>query len=353
MIHDRYIGRNIAASSLLALIVLTAIFSFFSLVDQFDDTGRGNYGVFQAIEYVLLTIPRLTYELFPIATAIGCMAGFGILANNNELMIFRISGLSKMQLAYSLIKTGLIFIIISILIGEVIAPITEQAAQQKRSVALTEQITMKSKHGFWSRDGDSYINIRKILPNEKLEEIHIYEFDKNRQLRVTIHAESAKYDNGKWLLHNILKTEISRDEIINHSYENAEWEALLNPEVINLVTIKPRYLSLYSLVNYIKHLKLNNQDNRIYMQALWLKLLNPLMILIMMLLAICVVKCDAKPIGLGQRVFMGVLLGITFHLANQVTRHLGIVYNIPIFISVAFPSILVFLYINYSLRRDY
>jgi len=36
-----------------------------------------------------------------------------------------------------------------------------------------------------------------------------------------------------------------------------------------------------------------------------------------------------------------------------VTRHLGIVYNIPIFISVAFPSILVFLYINYSLSRDY
>ena len=73
----------------------------------------------------------------------------------------------------------------------------------------------------------------------------------------------------------------------------------------------------------------------------------------MMLLAICVVKCDAKPVGLGQRVFFGVLFGITFHLANQMARHLGIVYNFPIFISVAFPSILVFLYINYSLSRDY
>ena len=250
MIHDRYIGRNIIASSLVALITLITIFSFFSLVDQLDDAGHGNYGVFQAIEYVLLTIPRLSYELFPIATVIGCMAGLGILANNNELVIFRTSGLSKSQLAYSLIKTGLIFILISILIGEIVAPISEQAAQQKRSVALTEQITMKSKYGFWSRDGDSYINIRKILPNERLEEIHIYEFDKNRQLRTTIHAESAKYNNGKWLLHNILKTEISKDRIIKHSYEDAEWEALLNPEVINLVTIKPRYLSVYGLINY-------------------------------------------------------------------------------------------------------
>ena len=87
MIHDRYIGRNIIASSLVALITLITIFSFFSLVDQLDDAGHGNYGVFQAIEYVLLTIPRLSYELFPIATVIGCMAGLGILANNNELVI--------------------------------------------------------------------------------------------------------------------------------------------------------------------------------------------------------------------------------------------------------------------------
>ena len=353
MIHDRYIGRSVITASLLALVILIAVFSFFSLVDQLDDTGHANYGVFQAIEYVLLTIPRLSYELFPIATVIGCMAALGILANNNELLIFRTSGLSKMQLAYSLIKTSIVFILISILIGEFVAPISEQAAQKKRSIALTEQITMQSKHGFWSRDGDSYINIRKILPNERLEEIHIYEFDKNRQLRTTIHAESAKYNNGKWLLHNILKTEISKDRIIKHSYEDAEWEALLNPEVINLVTIKPRYLSLYGLINYIKHLELNNQDSRIYRQALWQKAVNPLMILIMMLLAVCVVKCDAKPVGLGQRVFIGVLIGITFHLANQVTRHLGIVYNIPIFISVTLPTILVLLYINYSLHKEY
>ena len=353
MIYVRYIGKNIIASSLLALVILTFIFSFFSLVDQLDATGRGNYGVFQAIEYVLLTIPRLSYELFPIATVIGCMAGLGMIANNNELVILRTSGLSKIQLSFSLIKIGLIFIFVSILIGEFIAPISEQAAQQKRSVALTEQIAMKTKHGFWSRDGDSYINIRKILPNENLEDIRIYEFDKNRQLRGTIYAESADFNDGKWLLHNILRTEISKNKIKEYEYKNAEWDALLNPEVIGLVTIKPRYLSLYGLINYINHLKLNNQDSRLYDQALWQKALNPIMILIMMVLAVCVVKCNASSVGLGQRVFIGVLLGITFHLANQISRHLGIVYDIPIFISVSLPSFLVLLYIAYNLRSEH
>jgi len=65
MILDRYIGKSLLVTSLLALFALVAVFSFFSLVDQLDDTGRGNYGVIQAIQYVLLTIPRLSYESFP------------------------------------------------------------------------------------------------------------------------------------------------------------------------------------------------------------------------------------------------------------------------------------------------
>ena len=100
MILDRYIGKSILLTSLVALFSLVAIFSFFSLVDQLDDTGVGNYGVIEAIQYVLLTVPRLCYELFPIATVIGSMAALGMLANNSELAVIRTSGVSRLQLAY-------------------------------------------------------------------------------------------------------------------------------------------------------------------------------------------------------------------------------------------------------------
>ncbi|MCZ6805175.1 MAG: LPS export ABC transporter permease LptG [Proteobacteria bacterium] len=353
MILDRYIGKSVLVTSLLALFALVAVFSFFTLVDQLDDTGRGNYGVTQAIQYVLLTIPRLIYELFPIATVIGSMAAIGMLANSSELAVIRTSGVSRMQLAYSLMKTGLIFIVFSMLIGEVIAPISEQAAQQKRSVALTKQISLRTKHGFWSRDGDNYINIRRILPGDRVEGIYIYEFDKNHHLRSSIHAKHAEYDQDRWILHNIIKTEISEEKITTNKYKTAEWEALLNPEVINLVTIKPRYLSVYGLIRYIGYLRANNQNSKLYVQAFWSKLINPFIIIAMMLLAICVVKCEARPVGLGQRVFTGALLGIIFHLVNQVTGHLGIVYGIPAFISVSFPTILVLSYIYYFLNKNY
>jgi lipopolysaccharide export system permease protein len=353
MILDRYIGKSILGISLLALFLLVAIFSFFSLVDQLDDTGQGNYGVIEAIQYVLLTIPRLSYELFPIATVIGSMAALGMLANTSELAVIRTSGVSQMRLAYSLVKVGLIFVVISILIGEVIAPISEHAAQQKRSVALTKQIALKTKHGFWSRDGDNYINIRKILPGDRVEEIYIYEFDEDHKLRSSIRAKNAEYDKDRWILHDILKTEISEQQVTTNHYEMAEWEALLNPEVIDMITIRPRYLSMVGLMNYIKYLKGNNQSSKLYVQAFWSKIISPFSIIAMVLLAVCVVKCEARPVGLGQRVFIGALLGVSFHLINQVTGHLGIVYSVPAFISVTLPTILIFSYIFYTLNRRY
>ena len=352
MILDRYIGRYLISSSLLALFTLVAIFSFFTLVDQLDDTGVGNYNVIDAIQYVLLTIPRLSYELFPIATVVGSMTTLGMLANSSELAVIRTSGISQSQLAISLMKTGVLFIITSIIIGEFIAPISEQTAQQKRSIALTEQISLKTKHGFWSRDGNNYINIRKILPGDRVENIYIYEFDETNQLTATIHAKSGEYKDNKWILHDILHTDISEQQIVNHRYQNAEWDAILNPGVIDLVTIKPRYLSLYGLISYIDYLNTNNQSSKLYVQALWSKIVSPFAIIAMILLAICIVKCEGRSIGLGQRVFIGALIGIIFHLINQVTAHVGIVYGMPAFLSVSLPTTLVLIYVYYKLKQN-
>ncbi len=352
MILDRYIGRFLLVNVLLALFVLVAIFSFFSLVDQLDDTGVGHYGVAQAIQYVLLTIPRLSNELFPIAAVIGSIAALGLLANSNELLVIRTTGLSQMQLAYSLLKSGLILVLFNLLIGELIAPTSEQLAQQKRSIAMTEQISLKTKNGFWVRDGHDYINIRKVLSDDRIEEIYIYEFDHNHHLKTSLQAAYGEYRHDRWILYDIVKTRVSEERVTIENIETIEWEALLNPDLLDLVTIKPSYLSVYGLVRYIDYLKQNNQSSRLYVQALWSKLVNPLTVIAMILLSICVVKCDTRSMSLGKRVFIGALIGILFHLLNQISGHLGIVYELPAFVSVGLPTILVLTYIFYVLKQN-
>ena len=352
MIIDRYIGRSLIANCLMALFVLVAIFSFFTLVDQLGDTGVGDYGVIEAIQYVFLTMPRISLELLPIAAVIAGMITLGMLANSSELAVIRTSGISKTQLALSLVKTGLIIVVLGFLVSEFVAPRSEKTAQELHSVAKTSKISMQTRHGFWSRDGNSFINIKTVLPGDRLEDITIYEFDDNKVLRATIKARDAEYTGVNWILNEISKINVSESGINGEYYEKAEWNVSLNPEVIEMVTVRPQHLSLYGLVHYIRYLRTNNQSVAMYEQAFWSKLVSPFSILGMILLALCIVKSEGRSVSIGQRVFIGALIGILFHLLNQVSSHLGIVYGINAFVSVSLPTFLILAYVIYGIRKQ-
>lgn len=351
IILDRYIARTLIKLTLLALFSLVLLFSFFALVDQLDATGRGNYGVWQALTYVLLTVPRLSFELFPIAAVIGSMATLGMFAKNSELAVLRTSGVSQLRFAWALCKGTAVLISISLFIGEIVSPYTEETAQQLRSVALSGQITLKTQYGFWSRDGRSFINIRKILPGDRVEGIYIYEFDDDDKLRTSTFARRAEYKDEHWVLEDIKQTEITDHGVNVKKMNLAIWEALLNPDIINLIIIKPRFLSFMDLYDYIHYLKVNGQSSAIYEQALWSKIINPLAMLVMVLIAIPMVRSYSRMTAIGQRVSWGCLVGIIFHIINQIAGHLGIVYNLNPALSVTFPTLFMLCVIGWLLRR--
>jgi lipopolysaccharide export system permease protein len=350
-ILDRYIALTLIKITLLVLFSLVLIFSFLALVDQLDATSRGNYGVLQALFFVLLTVPRLSFELFPIAAVVGSMATLGMLAKNSELAVLRTSGVSQLRFAWSLCKGTAVLVFFSLFIGEIVSPYTEETAQQMRSVALSGQITLKSKHGFWSRDGQSFINIRKILPGDRVEGIYIYEFDDDDKLRTSTFASRAEYNGEHWMLEDIRQTEITDEGVSVNQMNHATWESLLSPDVINLIIIKPQFLSFIGLYDYISYLKINGQSSVIYEQAIWSKIINPLTILVMVLIAIPMVKTYSRMTGIGQRVSVGCLVGIVFHIISQIAGHMGIVYNLNPALSVTFPSLFMLGLIIWLLRK--
>jgi lipopolysaccharide export system permease protein len=335
----RYFARMLFWTTLLALAVLVALFAFFSLIDQLEDTGRGSYGVFQAVTYVLLTTPRLASELFPIAAMIGAMASLGMLAQNSELAIIRTAGVSNAQLAVLLAQAAALLVVLAVINSELVAPFSEEKAQNLRSLSMTRQITLKSKYGFWARDGNSYINIRKILPGRNVEQIYIYEFDADNRLRTSTRAKQARYVKDRWLLENIQQTTLDGETIQRRSLKQAAWESLLDPEMLRLIIIEPQYLTLVGLFGYIDYLQENSQDSRLYEQALWVKLVRPFSILAMIVLAVPMVRVHVRSIPVGQRVFQGALAGVIFHILSQASGNLGMVYGITSAISVAAPTV--------------
>ena len=60
--------------------------------------------------------------------------------------------------------------------------------------------TLKTRYGFWARDGSAFVNIRSILPGARLEDIYVYEFDESKRLTLATHAERAEHRGDHWLM---------------------------------------------------------------------------------------------------------------------------------------------------------
>lgn len=338
---DRYLGRTVLAASATVIAALVAAFTFFSFLEELNDVGKGGYTIFGALQFVLLRIPALAYQLFPIAALLGALMGLGTLLAHGEMVAIRAAGVSLGRTIFAVMKAALLMMIVAMLIGELLVPRSEQMATTARSLALTDQIAMRTRNGFWARDGQSFINIRSVKPDGRVEGIYIYEFDNDNRLRVSTFANSALYSNQQWLLENIEQTTFNANDVSVQRIPRAAWDSLLRPELIDLVIIDPDNLSMWDLVGYIRYLRKNAQNTLRYEQALWSKVVYPLATGAMVFLAVPLVFASARLTTVGGRIVVGALVGIGFNILNQAAGHLGVVFNLSPVVSVLGPTLLV------------
>ena len=58
MVLDRYLAKTVISGCLLASFVMLSIFAFVDFIAQLNDVGKGDYGVLQAIVFVLFRLPQ-------------------------------------------------------------------------------------------------------------------------------------------------------------------------------------------------------------------------------------------------------------------------------------------------------
>lgn len=103
---------------------------------------------------------------------------------------------------------------------------------------------------------------------------------------------------------------------------------------------KPESLSFTGLWSYLDYLKQNDQDTSTYELALWRKLMQPISIAVMLLVALSFIFGPLRTVTMGARIIMGVVTGIVFHLTNEIFGPVVMVYQIPAFIGAVVPSII-------------
>lgn len=350
-ILNRYIGRTVLIYVLLVWAVLVALYTFFAFIEELDTLGRGDYDLWHIVQYTVLTIPRHLYEMIVPAALLGSLWGLGELAHHHELVVMRAAGIGLKQLIWAVFRVGIPFVMLALVLGEWIAPVAEQRAQELRSLALTQQIAMRTLYGFWALDGNMFINIRQYLPNGGLGHIFIYELDAEHRLKVSGYAESATYINDRWRLQNITESYLEPEQITVVATPYNDWESKLSPDLLSVVIIKPENLSISGLYEYIRYLQSNGLDTNRYQLAFWHKIITPFSTLVMLLVAIPFVLGPLRSVSIGTRIMTGTLIGLGFHLFNQIVIQVGQVNHYNAWLSAWLPTLLVLGLSLWAIRR--
>lgn len=338
---SRYLVREIVSATVLVLAAFLGLFGFFDLIHELGDIGKGDYKLQHAALFVLLTVPGHVYELMPIAALIGAIYGLAQLAAHSEVTVMRISGMSTWRALRTVLGIGVLFAVVTFVVGEVVAPQAERAAQALRLKALTSVIAQEFRSGLWVKDGTRFVNVREVKPDTRLVGIAIYEFDADNRLRSVTNARSGEYaPPNAWNLGEVTRTVIGRpgEPSRVESAADFKWTSDLNPDILGVLLVQPDKMSLANLHRYTRHLEENRQKTDRYEIALWKKVVYPLAILVMMALSLPFAYMHVRSGGISLKIFAGIMLGLVFHLLNSLFAHLGAINTWPAVLSATTPA---------------
>lgn len=339
-IITRYLLKEITVNVLLIMLALIAMFSFFDLIQELENLGRGDYGLGKVVLFVLLSAPGHIYEVMPVAVLVGCMYSLGQFARHSELIVLRASGISLLHIALTLLKIGLIFTMLTFFIGELITPLSEKMAKRLRIKATDSIVVQDFRSGLWVKDGNSFVNVEEVLVDSTLLNIHIYEFDQKFKLRTISYAKTGMFENDQWNLKEVTQTNFDKDTNQVRQLEKATWRSLIRPELLNVLLVLPEKMSAWNLYSYINHLSINKQKTTRYEMALWSKLIYPLACLVMIILALPFGFIQQRATGASTKIFIGIMLGVLYQILNRTFVHLGLLNDwMPLF-SAIMPTIL-------------
>ncbi|MBA4503539.1 LPS export ABC transporter permease LptG [Marinobacterium marinum] len=334
-----YIARHVMGAILAVLLVVVGLDLVSALLDQLDDVNEG-YAFADALWFLTLTTPRRIYEFIPLSSLVGCLIGLGMLATHSELTVMRAAGFSTGRILLGVFKPVMLLALFTLVLGQFIAPYTEQQAQSFRALAQSGSGAMSSRYGVWHREGNSFIHINAVEGGEVIHGVTRYRFGADRQLQQSSYARRGEFKDGQWQLEQVSNTYFSeRGSRVERQAEEA-WPSGLTPELLSVIVVEPVDLPISGLWSYSRYLEQQGVSADTYLLAFWGKLLQPLAILALVLIGVSFIFGPLRSVTVGQRVIAGVIFGLIFKFAQDLLGPASTVFGFPPLIAVLSPILL-------------
>jgi lipopolysaccharide export system permease protein len=335
----RYLVRTILGFTAIVGLALVAIYTFISFVAEIGDTGDGGFGMLQLVWYTLMMVPAGLYTLMPIIALLGTLMGLGALAAQNEITAMRASGVTLAQLGIATLIAGALLGALALVLGDWLAPAGTAAARAYKSESRFGAESIAARP-VWLRDGRHIVHVRALRDESTLANVDIYTLGESLDVERVMNADSAVHQGGSWRLRGVRLTHFENDRVRAESVPEMRWEATLSPEVLRLFVLEAGSLSTPGLLRLIAYMDDNGLDAAEYRLSLWRKLIAPLTVMAMMLFAVPFILGLQRSGGAGQRLLVGILIGLGFYVVNEVTASLGQLYGWPAPLAAGLPTLL-------------
>ena len=347
----RLFYADIASSVAFVAVAFLSLFFFIDFVEELGNIGTRGYTLFNAVVYALLLLPGHLYELVPIAVLIGSIYALARLAQTSQYTILRTGGLGPWRALWLLTSLGLLFALVTWLVGDYVAPASERYASEVKAV---RQGGMRvGTTGAWLRDhaqtpeGErSYsVNVGSAEGGSRLRDVRIFEFDGDGHLLSRTSAATAEVGrDANWTLHDVHVTRWIENGSVPRAVEEARpvlvWHSTLSASVVAAAVLPVSTMSTIELWRYIGHLSSNEQAAQSQEILFWKRALYPFACLVMIGLALPFAYLGSRAGGVSFKVFGGIMIGISFVLLNNVAGHLGLLRDWTPWIVAATPSAL-------------
>lgn len=353
----RYLAREIYRSTSVVLIALLGLFTFFTLVDELDTVGD-KFPLAALFYLQVLSIPTRLYDLLPIGVLIGAILALSSLAQRNELVILRVSGVSGFGLLRMLWTVSLPIIFGALILSEFLTPMAEIKSSETNLLMRGKVEGGRLASGYWFKEptpngGTRIINVGNLLALGNVSNLRVYEFPDGLTLSLVAQSETGRFVDGKLVMQKVTENHIapSIEQTLSDAKvsstpsvtvtQSAErsFDTSLSADRLVARILTPERMSLLALHDYIDYLTRNQLQADRQVVAIWRKLAYPFTLLVMLTIAAPISFMQTRRGGVGAKVFLGILLGTGFFMINQLALNVSLLYNWSPVVTALLPNI--------------
>jgi lipopolysaccharide export system permease protein len=337
---QRYVARQVIQATLMVSGVIACVMLLLALLSELRHVGEGDYGLLQALEYVVMRLPGGLYQFSPLLILMGTIIGLSVLSTYREMMIMRISGFSERQAIQSTLFISLILIVMIGVLGEWLAPkLNEMAETNKQNNRNAGQVVMTSQ-GTWLHVKDNFIHVDHMIDRHALEGVTRYQFDSHDHLVSVYYAKKLVYHHHQWVMREGVRTNLSPARDKSEYFQEAPWDLAWNMKILDRDKADLSDLSLFKLGKAAHYLQQNGLQSDEYQYEFWQRIFQPLASLMMVFIAIPFVLSLTQRKLLGMRMMIAMIVGVIFFVLNAFLEQVCVVYQIAPLLAAILPSLL-------------